>query len=376
MLATLTCGRITASIRFFYLGLKPMKSYSMRLVCSLALGAAFTGHALAAESGAAGNGPVFCVFDPIGSGETHRAMQDYAVAMLKKGQAMQLKTYVDERVAVEDFRTGQCDGVMATGLRTRPYMPIAAALDSVGASTIVRDGKIDLKSSYEVVRQFINVLSSPKAKDFVVAGPYELAGIAPIGAVYPFVNDRSIDTLEKAAGKRVAAMDYDKAEAQLIQRVGAKPVAADITNFSTMFNNGLVDVIMAPAMVYKPLELYKGIGTKGGVARFPVVILTGQAIIRSTSFSKNFGQDSREYFASQFDTALSIVNKGDREIPEKLWIDSTPRDNERYVLLMRQGRVLMAEKGFYDKKGLKLIKKIRCSVHAEASECTEQTENW
>ncbi|MGQ0597790.1 putative solute-binding protein [Aquabacterium sp.] len=323
-----------------------------------------------------GNGAQFCVFDPIGSGETHRAMQDYALAMLKKGHVVQLKTYVDERVAVEDFRTGQCDGVMATGLRTRPYMPFSAALDSVGASTIVRNGKVDLKASYEVVRQFVNVVSSPKALDFIVAGPYELAGIAPLGAVYPFVNDRNIDTLEKAAGKRVAAMDYDKAEAQLIQRVGAKPVAADISNFSTMFNNGLVDVIMAPAMVYKPLELYKGIGTKGGVARFPVLILTGQAIIRSARFAKGFGQDSRDYFVSQYETALGIVVKGDREIPEKLWINSTPRDNERYVLLMRQGRVLMAEKGFYDKKGLKLIKKIRCSIHPEASECTEFTENW
>jgi len=36
----------------------------------------------------------------------------------------------------------------------------------------------------------------------------------------------------------------------------------------------------------------------------------------------------------------------------------------------------MAEKGFYDKKGLKLLKRIRCSLHAEASECTEETENW
>jgi TRAP-type C4-dicarboxylate transport system substrate-binding protein len=318
----------------------------------------------------------FCVFDPIGSGDTHRAMQDYALAMLKKGHTIQIKVYVDERVAVEDFRTGQCDGVVATGLRTRAFVPFASALDSVGVSTIVRKGRIDLPASYEVVRQFVNVLASPKAKDVVVSGGYELAGIMPLGAVYPFVNDRSIDTLEKAAGKRVAAMDYDKAESQLIQRVGAKPVAADITNFATMFNNGLVDVVMAPAMAYKPLELYRGIGTKGGVARFPVLILSGQAIVRTAKVGANFGQDSREYFASQFDTALKIVEQGDQQIPEKLWIDSTPRDNDRYVTLMRQGRVLMAEKGFYDKRGLKLLKKIRCSILPEASECSERTEEW
>jgi hypothetical protein len=342
--------------------------------CVLLSAGATSGHAApeARIEGAA----LLCVFDPVGSGDTRRAMQDYALAMLKKGYQLQIKAYTDERVATEDFRTGQCDGVVATGLRTRPYLPIPAALDSVGASTIVRNGKLDLKSSYEVVRQFISVLSSPKAKDLVTSGAYELAGIFPLGAVYPFVNDRTIDTIEKAQGKRIAAFDHDKAQSQLIQRAGAKPVAADITNFASMFNNGLVDVVMAPAMAFKPLELFRGIGTKGGVARFPVVILTGQAVIRTASLPKGFGQDSREYFVSQFDTAMSIVNKGDREIPEKLWIDSTPRDNERYVLMMRQGRVVMGEKGFYDKKGLKLLKRIRCSLHAEASECTEETENW
>lgn len=347
----------------------------IKLAGALLMACASVGHA-AAENKLDNGAIPFCVFDPIGSGDTHRAMQDYALAMLKKGHTLQMKVYVDERVAVEDFRTGQCDGVVATGLRTRTFVPFASALDSVGASTIVRKGKIDLPASYDVVRQFITVLASPKAKDYVVSGAYELAGIMPLGAVYPFVNDRSIDTLEKAAGKRVAAMDYDKAEAQLIQRVGAKPVAADITNFATMFNNGLVDVVMAPAMVYKPLELFRGIGTKGGVARFPVLILSGQAIIRSAKFDKSFGQDSREYFASQFDTAMNVVAQGDKQIPDKLWIDSTPRDNERYVLMMRQGRVLMAEKGFYDKKGLKLLKKIRCSIMPENSECTEMTEDW
>ena len=50
--------------------------------------------------------------------------------------------------------------------------------------------------------------------------------------------------------------------------------------------------------------------------------------------------------------------------------------HRRLQLLLRQGRVLMAEKGLYDKKGLKLIKKIRCGVNPGASECTEATEEW
>jgi len=321
--------------------------------------------------------PKFCIYDPLGtSGEGYRAAKDYQVAMQKHGYELDIKSYLDERVAVEDFRTGQCDGVMATALRTRQFNALSASMDTVGAATIVRKGKIDFDGSMEVVRRFIGTLSSPKGGDLMKQGNYEIAGIIPLGAVYPFVNDRSIDTLEKAAGKRVAAFDYDKAQAQLIQRVGARPVSVDVTNFSSMFNNNNVDVIMAPSIVYKPLELHKGLGNKGGVGRFPLTIITYQLVLRSDKFPDAFGQKSREYVFSQFNEVVDVIKRADKEIPEKLWIDPTPADNERYVTLMREGRIEMAEKGFYDKKGLKLVKKIRCSVYPEASDCTQPTENW
>lgn len=321
--------------------------------------------------------PRFCVYDPLGTtGEGYKAAQDYVVAMQKKGADIEIKSFLDERVAVEDFRTGQCDGVMATALRTRQFNTLSASMDTVGAATIVRKGKVDMEGSFEVVRRFIQTLSSPKAAELMVSGNYEVVGIIPLGGVYAFVNNREINTIEKAAGKRVAAFDYDKAQAQLIQRVGARPVSVDISNFSSMFNNNNVDVIMAPALVYKPLELHKGIGNKGGVGRFPLTVITYQMVIRADKFPKGFGQHSREYVFNNFETVMKVVRKADKEIPEKLWIDPTPEDNERYVALMREGRIDMAEKGFYDKKGLKLIKKIRCSVYPEASDCTQPTETW
>jgi TRAP-type C4-dicarboxylate transport system substrate-binding protein len=341
-----------------------------------ALGA-LTVLASAVTAAHAGAKPVFCIYDPLGKGgEGYQAAADYQVAMQKKGYDFDIKSFLDERVAVEDFRTGQCDGVMATALRTRQFNSFTAAMDSVGAATIVRKGKIDFEGSYEVVRRFINTLSSPKAAELTKAGQFEIVGIIPLGMVYPFVNDRSIDTLEKAAGKRVAAFDYDKSQAQLIQRVGARPVAVDVSNFSSMFNNNNVDVIMAPTIVYKPLELYKGIGTKGGIGRFPLTIITYQMVARFDKFPAGFGQASREYVASSIERVITLTKKTDKEIPEKLWIDPSPEDNERYLALMREGRIEMAEKGFYDKKGLKLVKKIRCSVYPDASDCTQPTENW
>lgn len=318
-----------------------------------------------------------CVFDPIGtSGDVHRALEDYRLQMAKAGYSLVVRTYVDENVAVEDFRTNQCDALMATGIRTRHFVPVSAALDSPGASSILRNGRIDMDASFDVVRKFIGILSSPKAASMVKVNQYEVAGIIPLGAAYAFVNDKQLKTLQAAAGKRVAALDHDRSQAELIMRAGARPVAANITNFATMFNNGSVDVIIAPAIIYRPFELQKGIGTKGGVARFPITILSYQMIIRSSAFPEGFGQVSRSHFAKNVEEAIRIARKADLDIPPKLWLDPTQEENDQYMVLMRQGRVLMANKGLFDKTGLKILKRIRCSVEPASAECSERTEEW
>ena len=318
-----------------------------------------------------------CVFDILGtSGDGYNAAKDYAIEMQKQGADIELKAFVDEHVAVEDFRTGQCDAVMATALRTRAFNSLTAALDSVGASTIVKNGKLDMAASIDVVRRTIQTFASPKAAPLMVQGAYEVGGIVPMGAAYAFVNDRSISNLEAAAGKRVAAFDHDKAQAQLIQRVGARPVVADVTNFGTMFNNGNVDVVMAPSIAYKPLELNKGMGTKGAVHRFPMTILTYQMIFKRDKFPEGFGQKSREAWLGRFDSVVELTKRADATIPEKFWLDPTAADADRYVNLMRDGRIDMADKGFYDKKGLKIIKRVRCDVYPAAPDCSQPTEAW
>lgn len=318
-----------------------------------------------------------CVFDILGTaGDGFNAAKDYALEMQKHGAELELKAYIDERVAVEDFRTGQCDAVMATALRTRQFNPVTAAIDSVGASTIVRNGKLDMASSINVVRKALQTFASPKAAPLMINGNFEVGGIAPLGAAYAFVNDRAISNLEAASGKRVAAFDHDKAQAQLISLVGARPVAADVMNFGTMFNNGNVDVVMAPAIAYRPLELHKGMGTKGAVHRFPLTILTYQMIFKRDKFPQGYGQKSRELWVSRFDEVVEVIKRADATIPTKFWMDPSPEDAERYVNLMRDGRIQMAEKGFYDKRGLKIIKRIRCDVAPASSDCSQPTETW
>jgi hypothetical protein len=319
-----------------------------------------------------------CVYDLLGTaGDLFNMAKDYSVAMQKFGANIELKGYTDERVASEDFRTGQCDGVIATAFRTRQFNPVAGSIDTLGATTIVRDGKIDIPASYDVVRKIIQTYASPAAAKLMVDGNYEIGGITPLGAAYPVVNDRKINTVEALAGKRIASFDYDKAQAVMIQRIGAQPISADITNFSTKFNNGAVDMIAAPTMAYKPLELYKGIGKNGAIARFPILILTYQVVLNKTKFPEGFGEKSREYWASQFDRSMQLIKQADASVPPGTWMDLSAENSYKYTLMLRESRIDIAQKGLYDKRGLKVIKKIRCNVNPADPECTTKSEeDW
>lgn len=319
-----------------------------------------------------------CVYDMLGAtGDLFNMTKDYVVAMQRNGVTMELKGYTDERVATEDFRTGQCDAVIATAFRIRQFNAVSGSIDTLGATTIVRNGKIDIPASYDVVRKLIQTYASPAATKLMTEGNHEVGGIIPLGAAYPIVSDRKVNTIEALAGKRIAAFDHDKAQAVMIQRIGAQPVSADITNFSTKFNNGSVDMIAAPTMAYKPLELAKGIGKNGAITRFPIMILTYQMALNRTKFPDGFGVKSREYWSSQFDRAMQLIKQADASIPPATWMDLSAENSYKYTLMLRESRIDIAQKGLYDKRGLKVIKKIRCNVNPGDPECaTKSEEDW
>ena len=107
---------------------------------------------------------VVCVWDVAGkSGDVYAASTDYALAMQKHGADMELKGYVDERVAIEDFRAGQCDAVVATSFRTRQFNGVAGSIDSIGSTLVIKNGKVDIDAGYEVLRKVIQVFAAPAA---------------------------------------------------------------------------------------------------------------------------------------------------------------------------------------------------------------------
>jgi hypothetical protein len=334
-------------------------------VLACTLGASLTAHAK----------NVVCVWDVAGkTGDVYSLATDYALAMQKNGVDIELKSYVDERVAIEDFRSGQCDAVVATAFRTRQFNNVAGSIDSIGATTIVKGGKVDIDASYEVVRKVIGVFSSPQASKLMVEGNYEVGGIFPLGAAYPIVRDRKINSVEALSGKKIAAFDYDKAQGVMIQRIGAQPVSVDVTNIGPKFNNGFVDMVTLPAVAFKPFELYKGIGTTGGIGRFPVMIPTVQLIINKTKFPEGFGEKSRQYWLSQFDRAMRIIQTAEKGIPANLWDDLPPANVPKYVIMLRESRIEIAKDGIYNKQGLNIIKRARCSINPSDAECATKNE--
>lgn len=319
---------------------------------------------LASQVAEAANNQVICVWDISGTqGDVFNMMKDYRLAAARWGGSIELRPYTDEKIASEDFKAGQCDGVMMTGLRGRQFNGFTGSLDSLGSMP-----------TYDHVRKVLATLAKPAAAQWMVNGNYEVGGIVPLGAAYLFVNDRSVNNVGKMSGKKIAVLDYDKAQAKMVQKVGAQPVASDVTNFAGKFNNGSVDIIGAPAAAFKPLELFKGLGTKGAIAQFPLVQISLQLYLRKDRFPEGFGQKSREYMYTQFEPAMKIVNAAEKEIDKKYWMQIPAADQEKYTQMIRDARIALTNEGIYDKKTMKLLKQVRCNLNKADAECSQNLE--
>ncbi|EKU60651.1 MULTISPECIES: putative solute-binding protein [Acinetobacter] len=321
---------------------------------------------IAAASAGAQAKQTICVFDIVGkSGDVYALMKDYQLAAKNWGADIELKVGTNEAVIAEDFKAGKCDGVSITGMRGRQFNPFTGSLDAIGAIT-------DLKLAVKVMQG----LASPTFAKAMVNGKYEVVGVIPVGDAYLLVNDRNINTVAKAAGKKIAVLDYDEAQKIMASQVGAQAVSSDITNFGAKFNNGQVDIIGAPAAAFKPLELYKGLGSKGAIVNYPILQVTGNLIIHPDKFPTGFGQKSREWVKAQLPRAFGILGKMKADIPQKYWMEVPAADKPGYQKLMREARINLTAKGIYDKRMMKLLWQFRCREDAKNFECGLQDENY
>lgn len=301
----------------------------------------------------------FCIYDPLGTrGDAFGLARDHALTARQWGVDMALRAYTDERVATEDFKAGHCDGVAITTIRARQFNPFVGSIDSIGAVPSGRHMRVLMES-----------LADPRLAPLMEKEGVEVAGIVPMGAAYVLVTDRRIDSVEKAAGKKVAVLDLDKAQGKIVQRLGAQPVASDITNFAGKFNNHQVDVLVAPVVLFTPMELYKGIGSKGAIYRFPLGQVSATLLIRRDRFPAGFGQRSRRYALTEMDKAFAVVARAEKDVPASQWMDLSAPDQERYFKMMREARIQLTQEGVYDRRMMKLLKNIRCRAEPGNAEC-------
>jgi len=307
-----------------------------------------------------------CVFDPVGaSGMVMQQFQDYVIWARGQGIQLELRPYTDEGVVAKDMKAGRCDAAGLTGIRAKQFVEFSGSLDMVGGL-----------QTYAQERKAIQVMASDKAAPLMKQGNYEIAGVLPGGKVYLFASHKKyLDSLQAAAGKKVAVIGYDK-QAEVVANVaGASPVAATIASFGPLFNNHSVDMAYAPAIVYKPLELYKGLGEDGGVADFVLGMLSLQMVVRADRFPESFAPKSRKWAVDNaWDRVMQMVNQADASIPDHYWVRISGERETKYRQMLREIRQRLWDNGWYNQKMQHLLKKIRCSDDRGLAECSLDTE--
>ncbi|MCH8498225.1 MAG: DUF6091 family protein [Marinobacter sp.] len=305
-----------------------------------------------------------CIWDIFGrSGPIFAAAQDQRRRILQFGVNVEMVPYTSETVMVEELKSGTCDAALMSGLRARLFNRYTGSIDSIGGLTEI-----------EQMRMALTLMADPRSADRMVSGDYVVLGIAPGGAAYVFVNDREINTLAKASGKRVVVLDYDPTQARMIAGVGATPVVADIVNAPNMFNTGVVDVLAAPLAAYEVLELHRGLGDRGGIIEIPLAQITMQLIGRADAFPNELGQFIREAFLEGFGEIIERLQAEEVNVPGRWWISIPDDDRQEYERMMQEARVQLRDEGYYDGDMLSLLRRIRCRTDASRPECTDPVE--
>lgn len=305
-----------------------------------------------------------CVFDLLGkAGESYKLMEEWALASKAWGGDVNLVAYQSEAQADRDFRSKKCDAVAMTTMRSRKYNKFGGSIDALGGvpSNDIAHKAIAFALDKRNAKRLVSTENNEK---------YELAGISPLGIAYIFVRDRSVNTLQKAKGIKFAYLHYDEAQSMAVKKVGAVGVPSDISNFVKKFNNGEVDAIAAPAYAFRPLEIYKGLGDKGGMFTFPVVNVTADLILKADKFPAGFGEKSREWSLQQLPKTFKKIQKMEADIPAKYKIDISKDDTQIYQKLLREGRIELTKLGVYDGQMMNVLKRARCTVERTNFECS------
>jgi len=305
-----------------------------------------------------------CIWDIGGkSGPIFAAAQDQKTELMNLGIEVDMEAYTSESIMAEELKAGRCDAAFMTGMKARTFNKFSGTIDSVGALPTINHMKLLLRA-----------LTHPRMAAKFETGRYTILGIAPAGAAYIFVNDRKINSLTKAAGKRIAVLDYDSTQAKMVLKLGATPVPSSLVGAPNKFNNGAVDVLPAPLVAYSFMELYRGLEPDGGIIDYPFSQASMQMVALKDKFPTEMAQLVREGFYKSFDRIMAQLELQTGEIPQHWWIAIPDKEKQDYDLMMQQARIELREADYYDAGMLTIQRKVRCKLDRARFECPNPVE--
>lgn len=302
----------------------------------------------------------FCVYDPAGPiGPAANQLRDLMLAARGWGVEAELRAYPQQADMLKDFQEKNCDLALMDGLQARQYNRFVGTLISPGSLP-----------GYADLYQALKTLAAPAAAPLMIQDGVEVAGIIPFGAAYIHLKDRKDSTVAAAKGKRVAVLAWDKSQAEFVQMLEAVPVATDITEAFVKFNNGEVDMVAAPAVTFRALEMKKGLGAKGGILRIPLAMVVADIVIWKEKFPVDFGQRMRDLVMAQMDNTMETLGQYEKEIPGRYWITVGKEQQQEYLATLRTIRLHLKDEGYYDPRMLTLLKRICCKRDPAVAECS------
>ncbi len=264
---------------------------------------------------------------------------------------------------VASLKNGHCDAALMSGFRARQFNRFTGTIDAIGAIPDLDHMDILLRT-----------LAHPSLKKNMAGDKYQTLAVTPAGAAYLFVNDKRMNSLAQAAGKKVAVLDFDPGQAKMVTQIGAAPVSTTLATAPNLFNNGTVDVLPAPLIAYQILELYKGMDPDGGIVNYPIVQLTAQLIAHTDRFPPVIAGLIREVAADSFSSIQKALEREADKIPDHWWVEVSAGNRQEYDSMVGAARLKLRETGYYDATMLSIMKRIRCSQDPQRPECSQNTE--
>ena len=305
-----------------------------------------------------------CIWDIAGrNGPVFQAAMEQRAMALEYGIDLEMIPFTNETILVEELKAGRCDAGLMSGMRARLFNSYTGTIDAIGA---IPDNKH--------MRTLLQVLAHPSQAGRMVQGEYVIMGIFSGGAAHVFVNDKRISSLARAAGKKVAVLDYDKTQSEMVAGIGATPVPSDIVSAPNKFNNGVVDILAAPLIAYELLELYKGMEPDGGIVDYPIAQISMQLVARRDRIPNEAAQLVREVFFESYQQIIDRVHEETKNIPDRWWIEIPDDDKREYEVMMREVRLQLRERGYYSADMLTLQRRIRCKLDSSRAECADPQE--